>query len=151
MDVSLPGDGSAICKLRLCDWQMNAPRSADISKTHFCLISHVVLYNALRSSGIPATDCTEPLSAMIWFLISGVHKPRAIKLFSRYLFTTANSPARTRLVNMFDVKGSNDSLLPRIWAVDAVGIGASSSEFRHPCSAKSLRNLAQSHLEEGVT
>merc|ERR1719263_458977 len=130
---------------------MNAPRSADMSSTHFCLISHVVLYNALRSSGMPATPWTDPLSAMIWFLISGVHNPRAMRSLSKYLLTTANSPARTRLVNMFDVNGSKDSLFPKIWAVEAVGIGARSNEFLHPCSARSLRNLAQSHLEEGVT
>merc|ERR1719197_1152462 len=88
---------------------------------------------------------------MIWFLISGVQRPLAMRSLSRYLLTTANSPAKTRLVNMLDVNGSKDSLLPRIWAVDAVGIGASNNELRQPCSARSLRSWAQSHREEGVT
>merc|ERR1719399_2612794 len=88
---------------------------------------------------------------MIWLRTSGVHNPRAIKSLSRYLLTTANSPARTRLVNMLLVKGSKLSLLPRIWAVDAVGIGARRSELRQPCSARSRLSWAQSHLLLGVT
>ena len=43
-----------------------------------------------------------------------------------------NSPASTLLLYIFDVKGSVLSLLPMIWAVEAVGIGAISSELRTP-------------------
>jgi len=39
----------------------------------------------------------------------------------------------TRREYRFDVYGSKHSLLPRICAVDAVGIGATSNEFRTPC------------------
>ena len=42
---------------------------------------------------------------------------------------TANSPLWTRRTYRFDVHGSTHSLLPRIWEDDAVGIGATSSEF----------------------
>lgn len=49
------------------------------------------------------------------------------------------------------VKGSTLSLLPRICAVEAVGIGATSSEFRRPCSAILAFRPAQSCLSEGVT
>ena len=66
-------------------------------------------------------------------------KVARLSLTSRYLFTTANSPLSTRRVYRFDVYGSKDSLLPRICAVDAVGMGASSSELRTPCSAISAR------------
>ena len=40
---------------------------------------------------------------------------------------------------------------PRIWAVEAVGIGATSSEFRTPCSATSARSSAQFQRSVGVT
>ena len=50
---------------------------------------------------------------------------------------------------MLEVYGSKHSLLPRIWEVEAVGIGASSSELRTPCCAILLRRASQSHLEEG--
>ena len=47
--------------------------------------------------------------------------------------------------------GSKHSLLPRICAVDAVGIGASSSELRSPCSAIFALSAAQSQRPVGVT
>ena len=47
----------------------------------------------------------------------------------------ANSPASTRRVYMFEVYGSKHSLLPRICDVDAVGMGATRSEFRTPLAA----------------
>ena len=69
-----------------------------------------------------------------------------------YLLTTAKVGNQlSQRVNMFDVNGSKDSLLPKIWAVEAVGIGARSNEFRQPCSARSFLNWAQSHLLLGVT
>ena len=40
------------------------------------------------------------------------------------------------------------SLLPRIWLVDAVGIGASSSELRSPCCLISAFSASQSHRPE---
>jgi len=49
------------------------------------------------------------------------------------------------------VYGSKHSLLPRICAVEAVGIGASSSELRTPCCAMRALTSAQSHLFDGVT
>ena len=77
--------------------------------------------------------------------------PSLSRSCSRYLFTTANSPESTRRVYRLDVYGSNDSLLPRIWAVDAVGIGATSSELRTPCSATEARNAVQSQRSVVVT
>ena len=52
---------------------------------------------------------------------------------------------------MFEVNGSIDSLLPRIWAVDAVGIGARRSELRRPCAAILALSAAQSHRALGAT
>jgi len=49
------------------------------------------------------------------------------------------------------VYGSKHSLLPRIWAVDAVGIGASSSELRTPCSLIRARSAFQSQRADGST
>lgn len=49
------------------------------------------------------------------------------------------------------VKGSTLSLLPKIWAVEAVGIGATSREFRRPCSAILAFRPAQSCLSVGFT
>ena len=43
-----------------------------------------------------------------------------------------NSPASTLLLYMLEVNGSVLSLLPMIWAVEAVGIGAISRELRTP-------------------
>ena len=48
-------------------------------------------------------------------------------------------------------KGSIDSLLPRICAVDAVGIGATSSELRMPNLTSRALSAAQSKRFEGVT
>jgi hypothetical protein len=52
---------------------------------------------------------------------------------------------------MLDVYGSKHSLLPRICAVEAVGIGATSSELRTPCCAICARSPAQSWRADGVT
>jgi hypothetical protein len=58
------------------------------------------------------------------------------KIMSSYgvltLLTMVNSPASTLLLYMLDVNGSVLSLLPMIWAVEAVGIGAISRELRTP-------------------
>lgn len=51
-----------------------------------------------------------------------------------------NSPARTLLVYRFEVYGSKLSLFPRIYEVEAVGIGATSNEFLAPCSMTSFFN-----------
>ena len=45
---------------------------------------------------------------------------------------------------MFEVKGSNDSLLPRICDVDAVGMGAQSREFLAPKRMTFWRRPSQS-------
>jgi hypothetical protein len=52
---------------------------------------------------------------------------------------------------MLDVYGSMDSLLPRICAVDAVGIGATSRELRTPWTTIRCFRAAQSQREVGVT
>jgi len=64
---------------------------------------------------------------------------------------TVNSPANTLLLYMFEVKGSVDSLLPIIWAVDAVGIGANNNELRTPYWDIFWRSVTQSHRLLGVT
>merc|ERR1712118_3371 len=64
---------------------------------------------------------------------------------NKCLFTCTNSPDRTRRTYKFCVYGSNDSLLPQIWAVLAVGIGATSNEFRIPCCAILAFNSVQFH------
>merc|ERR1719341_3191474 len=50
-----------------------------------------------------------------------------------------------------EVYASTLSLLPRIWAVEAVGMGANSREFRIPCLAILAFRLAQSCRLVGVT
>ena len=50
-----------------------------------------------------------------------------------------NSPASTLLLYMLEVNGSVLSLLPIIWAVEAVGIGAMSRELRTPVWVKEMR------------
>ena len=57
-----------------------------------------------------------------------------------------NSPAMTLLVYTFEVYGSNDSLLPKIYEVDAVGMGESKSEFLTPCSITCFLKASQSYL-----
>lgn len=49
-------------------------------------------------AGISEMPRTEPLLAMIWFLIDVVHKPRRIKSLTRWRLTQMNSPESTRLV-----------------------------------------------------
>ena len=63
----------------------------------------------------------------------------------RYLLMIMNSPASVRRVYKLLVNGSKHSLYPRIWLVDAVGIGAMSSELRRPFEARVLR-AAQSKV-----
>jgi hypothetical protein len=138
--------------LRDCDWQMKAPRLAAWSMMVFCLISHTVLYSSFSSSGMPFTFWMEPRSAMICRRTSCVHRPDSMRSCSRCLFTTGNSPASTRRLYTLDVKGSVDSLLPRICAVEAVGMGASSSELRRPCLTTRAFSASQSKRpEEGFT
>ena len=52
---------------------------------------------------------------------------------------------------MLLVYASIDSLFPRICAVEAVGMGASRSEFLTPCCATRAFSADQSHREDGVT
>jgi hypothetical protein len=51
---------------------------------------------------------------------------------------------------MLEVYGSKHSLLPRIWEVEAVGMGATRRELRTPCAAMAARRPAQSHRSEGA-
>jgi len=97
------------------------------------------------------TGGTLPLSAIICMRTSLVQSLRSMRSRSRCLFTTTNSPDSTRRLYMLDVKGSMDSLLPRICAVDAVGMGAMSSELRRPVAAIFALSVAQSQRSEGVT
>ena len=52
---------------------------------------------------------------------------------------------------MLLVYGSKHSLLPRIWAVDAVGMGAMSNELRMPCSLISSFKMSHSQRSDGFT
>jgi hypothetical protein len=53
---------------------------------------------------------------------------------------------------MFEVYGSKHSLFPRIWLVEAVGIGAKRSEFLTPFLDIISLKASQSHNRfEGVT
>merc|ERR1711972_426948 len=75
---------------------------------------------------------------------SSVHKPREMRSRTKGRFTCTNSPESVRLTYKFCVYGSKLSLLPRIWAVLAVGIGATRSEFRRPCCAIFVFKAVQS-------
>lgn len=77
-------------------------------------MSQIVLYTYCILSGIFLMFCTLPLFAIIWFFISDVQRLRFIKSLTKCLLTQINSPERTRLEYILEVKGSNDSLLPRI-------------------------------------
>jgi len=44
---------------------------------------------------------------------------------------------------MLEVYGSKHSLLPKIWEVEAVGIGATNNELRTPCFTTSARKFSQ--------
>lgn len=48
------------------------------------------------------SPCTEPLSAIIWFLTSGVHTPLSTRSFNRYC---SNRGRRVRLVSRRIVRG----------------------------------------------
>lgn len=64
-------------------------------QTHtFILISHTVLYSSLRWSGMPAMRWMDPLSAIISFLISLVHKPSSIKSCGRVVRTHSHTCTR---------------------------------------------------------
>jgi hypothetical protein len=51
---------------------------------------------------------------------------------------------------MLDVYGSKHSLLPKIWLVDAVGMGANKREFLTPFFAILCRNAGQSQRSDGT-
>ena len=89
--------------------------------------------------------CTLPLFAIILFLICSFHNPNSISSFIKYLLTTTNSPANVRRLYKLLVNGSKHSLNPKICEVDAVGIGASKSEFRIPCSMIDCFKACQSY------
>ena len=129
-------------------WSMYAPRSAAMSITCFCLISHVVLYNSFKSSGIVAIACTLPLWRRISSFISEDQSPLSIRSLTRCLFRTMNSPERVLLTYKLEVNASKHSLFPRIWLVEAVGIGATIRELRMPCSTICSLRLSQSQRPE---
>ena len=56
-----------------------------------------------------------------------------------------NVPANVVREYKLDVMGSNASVFPKIWAVDAVGIGATNKELRMPCCARFLKE-SQSYI-----
>lgn len=66
------------------------------------------------------------------------------------MFIQTKSPESTFLVYKFDVYGSKDSLLPKIYDVDAVGIGATNKEFLIPYYITSFLSESQSNLPEGL-
>lgn len=92
--------------------------------------------------------CTLPLWPTNAFLISDVHNPASIRSSTKCGFIHTNSPANTLLVKTLDVQGSKLSLFPRIYEVEAVGIGASNKEFLAPYFITSSFNCSQSYLPE---
>ena len=64
--------------------------------------------------------------------VACIHTHTVISHGRSTLLTMVNSPASTLLLYILDVNGSVLSLLPMIWAVEAVGIGAISRELRTP-------------------
>ena len=114
------------------DWSINGALPAAKSMHFLCEISHTVQYNLLISSGMSLICYTEPLLAIIWFLMSKVHKFLSNKSVTRCLLTQINSPDKTLLLYMLVVNASKASLFPRIYEVEAVGIGATSREFLIP-------------------
>ena len=76
--------------------------------------------------------------------------PQSVQMRARHELESCNRettgvlPTRYVIIIYQTCGGRAHSLLPRICAVDAVGMGATSSELRTPCSAMSARSLAQS-------
>ena len=60
-------------------------------------------------------------------------------------------PERTPLVYIFDVCASQEASLPKILAVDAVGMIQPVNEFLTPFSTTSCLSFSQSHLLVGLT
>ena len=88
---------------------------------------------------------------MMAFFMAGVQRPKSTRSFNKYLFTMGNSPESTRRMYMFEVNGSKHSLFPKIWAVEAVGMGAIKRELRMPYFRISSRNTSHSQRPEGFT
>lgn len=78
-------------------------------------------------------------------MIYGVHKFLSIKSSTKCLLIQTNSPDKTLLVYRFVVYGSKLSLLPNIYEVDAVGIGAINNEFLIPWILISFFKVSQSY------
>merc|ERR1719198_1234794 len=95
--------------------------------------------------------CTEPPAEMIWSRSLRDQSLRACSSCCKCGLSTKNSPARVRRVYKLDVYGSKHSLLPRICAVEAVGIGATSNELRNPTLEILCFNVDQSQRVDGVT
>ena len=102
-------------------------------------------------SGISSIFCTDPFDAINLFFNESFHIPSFTKSLNKCLFTIINSPESTLLVYILEVYGSKHSLFPRIWAVEAVGIGAKRREFLTPCSITSFFKTSHSQRSEGLT
>ena len=117
----------------------------------FIGISHTILYLSRKCSGRFVSCLTDPLFAIILFLICSFHRPSSNNSFIKYLLSITNSPASVRRLYKLLVNGSKHSLNPRICDVLAVGIGATNSELRRPWSQIDFFKAAQSYLLLGVT
>src|SRR5688572_18131525 len=93
----------------------------------------------------------EPLFCIMVCFMFVFHNPSSTKSFNKYLFTTGNSPLNTRRIYMLEVNGSKHSLLPKICAVEAVGIGAINNELRTPYFITSSLKISHSQREVGFT
>ena len=110
-----------------------------------CGTSQTVRYTRLMSSGTSGIACTEPSLASSRRRRSSDHRPRDIRSSIRWRLTTTNSPAIVERLKTLPWIGSNDSQLPRICDVVAVGISAVSRLFRRPLFATRALSAAQSY------
>ena len=73
-----------------------------------------------------------------------------MRSLTKCLFMQTNSPAKTLLVNKLAVYGSKLSLFPKIYDVEAVGIGAVNREFLKPYFLISSLRPSQSYPFTGL-
>ena len=88
----------------------------------------------------------EPLVAITLFWISVVQRSFSTNSFIKCLLIHINSPESTLLEYRLEVNASKVSLLPNIYAEDAVGIGAKRREFLMPYFYMSFLRESQSYI-----
>jgi hypothetical protein len=109
IEESLPMFGALMNRLSDWLWSMYGARAAAMSISARCGSSHAVRYRSLRSSGRPATACTEPSARLIASRTGAVHIPSCWSSVTSAVLIWRNSPESVSRLNRLETCGSTHS------------------------------------------